>query len=151
MQFDCNVLGDGSPSNPYTPDLDLNYVTWENNGDGIGQVTLTDKAVRRVKAEAIQMATNLNVGTSWSTIKTVVGPSNPTIHKQMLAKNLSGDTYPIKKSWANATLPVDPSDPNQVSVFSHDNGTTRGLWRATAQTDAEPSQDSADWTLIFEV
>ncbi|WVM04113.1 hypothetical protein [Salinibacter phage B2_17] len=112
---------------------------FEDNGDGTATVTLTDDMALRVRNFAASAADALNGGSSWSDL-TAIQPDNLPL---TLVKQDLTDT--VKKKWSE--LDTVPSG----FVVSHDNGTTRGLWRAQTATTAEPAKDSADWTLVFEV
>jgi hypothetical protein len=113
--------------------------TYKDNGDGTASVTLTEDMALRVRNFAASAADALNGGSAWSDL-TAIQPNNLplTLVKQDLV-----DT--VKKKFSEMkSVP-------QGFVVAHDNGTTNGLWRAQTATTAEPTKDSADWTLVFEV
>jgi hypothetical protein len=113
--------------------------SFEGNGDGTATVTLNRDMALRVRNFAASAADALNGGSAWSDL-TAIQPDNLplTLVKQDLA-----DT--VKKKFS------EMSSVAQGFVVSHDNSATKGLWRADADTTAEPTKDSADWTLVFEV
>jgi hypothetical protein len=100
---------------------------------------LTPEVQTQVRSFAFQAANALNNGSAWSDIK---APRPPKAPVGLVKQDLVGFT---KMKWAEADT-VEAGD-----VLSHDNGTKRGLWRAQTATTAEPTKDSADWTLVFEV
>jgi len=102
-------------------------------------VILTIEAQTQVRSFAFQAANALNNGSAWSDIK---APRPPKAPVDLVEQDLVGFT---KMKWAEADT-VEAGD-----VLSHDNGTMRGLWKAKADTTAEPTKDSSDWTLVFEI
>jgi hypothetical protein len=102
-------------------------------------VILTREAQTQVRSFAFQAANALNNGSAWPNIK---APRPPKAPVGLVRQDLVGFT---KMKWAEADT-VEAGD-----VVSHDNGTTRGLWRADTATTAEPAQGHSDWTLVFEV
>jgi hypothetical protein len=139
MVYQLAVKGDGSKSDPYRVDVENNG--WTRNGDGTAAVTLTTDMALRVRNFAASAADALNGGSEWGDLTAIQPEGLPlTIVKQDLV-----DT--VKKKWSE----FDPDPVPAGFVVSHDNGTTRGLWKATTDTTAEPAEGSADWTLIFEI
>lgn len=107
-------------------------------GEGY-DVILTPEAQTQVRSFSFQAANALNNGSAWPNIK---APSPPKAPVGLVKQDLVGFT---KMKWAEADT-VEAGN-----VVSHDNGTTRGLWRADTPTTAEPTKDSTDWTLVFEI
>jgi len=112
---------------------------FEDNGDGTATVTLTDDMALRVRNFAASAADALNGGSAWSDLTAIQPDGLPiTLIKQDLV-----DT--VKKKFS------EMSSVPQGFVVSHDNSTTKGLWRADVDTTAEPTIASSDWTLVFEL
>ena len=104
------------------------------------------KKRREIKNAAATAATALNAGSPWSDVEATFDsdPRAPKI-KEALAAGLGSDG-PVKKGYSEFTDPVPAK-----FVVSHDNGTTVGVWRADVDTSTEPTKDSSEWTLLFEV
>jgi len=116
---------------------------FEDNNDGTARVTLTEDMALRVRNFAASAADALNGGSAWSDL-TAIQPDNLplTLVKQDLVDTVKM-TYSERMN-AAGSVP-------QGFVVAHDNATTKGLWRADADTTAEPTKASSDWTLVFEV
>jgi hypothetical protein len=116
---------------------------WQENGDGTCEVTLKADMALRVRNFAASAADALNGGSAWSDL-TAIQPDNLplTLVKQDLVNNVKM-TYSERMNEGGSV--------EQGFVVAHDNTTTKGLWRADAATTAEPTKDSSDWTLVFEV
>jgi hypothetical protein len=107
-------------------------------GEGYDAI-LTTEAQTQVRSFAFQAANALNNGSAWPNIK---APRPPKAPVGLVKQDLVGFT---KMKWAEADT-VEAGD-----ILSHDNSATRGLWKADVDTTAEPTKDSSDWTLVFEV
>jgi hypothetical protein len=142
MKFEAEVIGNGTSESPRRPDI-TRYKSWTDNGDGTATVTLTTDMALRVRNFAASAADALNGGSAWSDL-TAIQPDNLplTLVKQDLVNNVKM-TYSERMNEGGSV--------EQGFVVAHDNTTTKGLWRADAATTAEPTKDSADWTLVFEV
>lgn len=139
MPYTVNILGDGSTQNPYRPDVST-WDSWQDNGDGTATVTLPDDLRREVRQIARAAAIALRIGVPWDTHRSTELEDEPV---ELVKQDLVNGG--VKRSWGNVSTPVSAG-----RVVGHDNGTTNGLWKATAETSAEPSTDSADWTLIYD-
>jgi hypothetical protein len=102
-------------------------------------VILTPEAQTQVRSFAFQAANALNNGSKWPNIK---GPRPPKAPVDLVKQDLLGFT---KMKWA------EPDTVEAGDVLSHDNSATRGLWKADVDTTSEPTKDSSDWTLVFEL
>jgi hypothetical protein len=142
MDFLVPIVGDGTDDAPYQPTLDR-WESWQGNDDGTATVTLTEDMALRVRNFAAAAADALNGGSAWSDL-TAIQPDNLPL---MLVKQDLVDT--VKMTYTERINEAE-SVPRGF-VVSHDNGTTRGLWRADADTTAEPTKDSSGWTLVFEI
>jgi len=141
MKIKTSIVGQGTNDSPRKVNIDMSLVgSWTDNNDGTATVTLTDEAKRQAKSDAVKAANALNVGSAWADVEGVFGgdPLVPAI-KKWLAQG-TDSVGPVKKAWSGFTDPVP-----QGFVVSHG----AALWRATAETSAEPSTSSDDWTLIF--
>lgn len=116
---------------------------WVDNGDGTATVTLTEDMALRVRNFAASAADALNGGSAWSDL-TAIQPDNLPL---MLVKQDLVDTVKMTYTERMSGAGSVP----QGFVVSHDNGTTRGLWKADVDTTAEPAQGHSDWTLVFEI
>jgi NADH:ubiquinone oxidoreductase subunit F (NADH-binding) len=97
----------------------------------------------RVRNFAATAAGELNSGTPWANMVAIQPEGLPlTLVKQDLVDNVKL-TYDQVMAQEGGITSGD--------VVAHDNGTTQGLWRADADTTAEPTKDSSDWTLVFEI
>jgi hypothetical protein len=142
MTYIVSLIGDGTPGSgePIRPAI-TDWVSWTDNGDGTATVTLTDDMFMRMRSFSASAADALNGGSAWADLTAIKPDSLPlTLVEQDLV-----DT--VKKKYSE----FDPNPVPQGFVVAHDNGTTKGLWRAEVDTTAEPTKDSADWTLVFEV
>lgn len=107
--------------------------------DGDYDVILTNDAHLRLRQHSSSFANAFNAGASWSDVQAIIPDS---VSVQIIKQDLIG--Y-VKRKWGEMdTVP-------QGYVVSHDNGTTRGLWRAQTDTTAEPTKGHADWSLVFEI
>jgi hypothetical protein len=138
------LIGDGTDNSPYRPDINLSIIkAWTDNGDGTATVMLTDDMALRVRNFAASAADALNGGSAWSALTAIRPDSLPlTLVKQDLVDTVKM-TYTERLNQAGSVP--------QGFVVAHDNSATKGLWRADVDTTAEPTKDSAEWTLVFEV
>ena len=133
--------GSGTQEDPrYIPLDERLYESWEESDGGTAEVVLSKEGRRTAKSDAVKAANALNVGSAWSDVGAVFGDDSllPAV-KKWLAQG-TDSVGPVKKAWSGFTDPVP-----QGFVVSHG----AALWRATAETSAEPSTSSDDWTLIF--
>jgi len=142
MKYKVDIIGSGSSSDPFRPSVQ-NWDSWTDNGDGTATVTLMQDMSLRVRNFAASAADALNGGSAWSDL-TAIKPENLplTLVKQDLVDTVKM-TYTERMNGAGSVP--------QGFVVAHDNGTTKGLWRADTDTTAEPTKDSSDWTLVFEI
>ena len=141
MTYTVSVVGDGSPSAPYRPSVVCS--SWTDNGDGTASVTLTDDMALRVRNFAATAAGELNSGTPWANMVAIQPEGLPlTLVKQDLVYNVKLTYNQVMNQEGSIT---------SGDVAAHDNGTTKGLWRADTATTAEPAQGHSDWTLVFEI
>jgi hypothetical protein len=97
----------------------------------------------RVRNFAASAADALNGGSAWSDLTAIQADNLPlTLVKQDLVDTVKM-TY-TERMDRSGSVP-------QGFVVAHENSATKGLWRAQTATTAEPTKDSADWTLVFEV
>jgi len=138
------IVGSGSSSDPKRLETGYRGVTeWSDNGDGTATIDLSGPMIMELRSFAASAADALNGGSAWSDL-TAIQPDNLplTLVKQDLVDKVKM-TYTERM---NGTGSVP-----QGFVVAHDNNTTKGLWRADADTTAEPTKDSADWTPVFEI
>jgi hypothetical protein len=139
--FTLPLLGSGTEDDPYK--ISLQNESWTENGDGTATVTLAQDMALRVRNFAATAAGELNSGTPWTNMTAIQPEGLPlTLVKQDLVDNVKL-TY---NQGMNQEGGITSGD-----VVAHDNATTKGLWRADVDTTAEPTKDSSDWTLVFEI
>jgi len=140
--FKASLSGDGSDGNPYRPNV-TGWSSWEDNGDGTATVTLTEDMALRIRNFAATAAGELNSGTPWANMTAIKPEGLPlTLVKQDLVDN-------VKLTYAQVMS--QESGITSGDVVAHDNGSVKGMWRAAVDTTAEPTKDSPDWTLVFEI
>lgn len=142
MSFLVDIVGTGTTSDPYRIEVE-GVQAWGDNGDGTATVTLTGDMALRVRNFAATAAGELNSGTPWQNM-TAIQPDNLplTLVKQDLVDNVKLTYDQVMNQEGSMT---------SGDVVAHDNGSTRGLWKAQADTTAEPTKTHPDWTLVFEI
>jgi hypothetical protein len=129
----------GVTEHVYRASMLLDGVDRSHEVGGGYDVILTDEAHLRMRQHSSSLANAFNAGAAWSDIQAIIPGS---VSNRVIKQDLVGF---VKKRFSEmGTVP-------QGFVVSHDTGTTRGLWRADVDTTAEPTKDSADWTLVFEI
>jgi len=136
--YTIDISGSGTNADPYRVDL-IGVVSWTDNGDGTADVTLTDQMLMQLRGFAASAADAFNGGSAWADLKAI----KPDVITLALVKQDLVNTVKKKYSEMN-TVPSG-------FVVSYDNGTAKGLWKAQTDTTTEPTKDSSDWTLIFEI
>ena len=141
MNIQVSLLGDGSNSSPYRPELPFELLEgWQDNGDGTATVTLTDAALQKAETYASIAAVALNGTNEWPNIQSRFGSNSlfPALKIWLVAG--AGGADPVKDTFTSYGTPVP-----QGHYLAHN----EALWKSNTQTSAEPSESSGDWSLVF--
>lgn len=98
---------------------------------------------QKIRNHSHKAANSLNIGSQWQDVRATSPPG-------VSVEEIKFDLVENTKMTFSEKVDRDGSV-SKGFVVSHDNGSTKGLWRADADTTAEPAQGHADWTLVFEV